>query len=693
MPEPISGCLWTAAQLPQLLEALAARAQPGARHGAIPRAPRGSAGLDEWFEAAAQCLALEPAPLDIRGFQVEERLRGAAPAVIALEGEGYLALLQAGRRRATLLRPDAGTDRIAIGRLAAVLRAHIEAPHREPVERLLDDCGIAGPKRRRAAEALLRERTRFDRAARLYSLRRPPGAHFRATAAAAGWNRMLALLLFSHAAEYLLLIAAWWVLGRAVLQGRADTGVLTAWALLLATMIPFRLLASSLQGRLAIGLGGFLRERLLDGALKLDADEVRHEGAGAFLGRAIEAEQVESLALSGGMTAALALLETFLSLCVLALGPRAPLQFAVLALWIAAAAWMGHRYYLRRREWTGHRLAITGHLIEAMTGHRTRLAQQPPEEWHSGEDRAAERYTALSLAMDRAQAWLGMVPRGYLVSALVALAPDFLAASPSSGFLAASLGAIILAWQAFRRMAGGMAQIAGAAIAWERVSDLFNASSRVEPAATESGGDSELVLSARDVAYRYPQTGRDVIAKATVEIRKGDWLLLEGPSGGGKSTLVSLLTGQRRPCSGLILAGGLDLHTLGGRQWRRRIVSAPQYHENHVLANTFAFNLLMGRGWPPREADLREAEEICRELGLGPLIDRMPGGLFQMVGETGWQLSQGERSRLFLARALLQSPELAVLDESFAALDPENLRQALETALRRSKTLLVVAHP
>ena len=71
----------------------------------------------------------------------------------------------------------------------------------------------------------------------------------------------------------------------------------------------------------------------------------------------------------------------------------------------------------------------------------------------------------------------------------------------------------------------------------------------------------------------------------------------------------------------------------------------------------------------------------------------MPGGLMQMVVETGWQLSQGERSRLFLARALLQNAELVVLDESFAALDPENLRQALECALRRAKTLLVVAHP
>ena len=90
---------------------------------------------------------------------------------------------------------------------------------------------------------------------------------------------------------------------------------------------------------------------------------------------------------------------------------------------------------------------------------------------------------------------------------------------------------------------------------------------------------------------------------------------------------------------------------------------------------------------------MQDAWQVCRELGLGPLIERMPGGLEQMVGETGWQLSQGERSRVFLARALLQGGEAVLLDESLAALDPDNMRQCLECVFRRAKTLLVIAHP
>jgi ATP-binding cassette subfamily B protein len=143
----------------------------------------------------------------------------------------------------------------------------------------------------------------------------------------------------------------------------------------------------------------------------------------------------------------------------------------------------------------------------------------------------------------------------------------------------------------------------------------------------------------------------------------------------------------------LLLLGGLDPATIGAAGWRRRVVLAPQFHENHVLMGTFAFNLLLGRDWPPQPADLEEAERICRGLGLGPLLDRMPAGLQQVVGETGWQLSHGEKSRLYLARALLQRADLLLLDESFAALDPESLHRALSFVLSEAPALVVIAHP
>jgi ATP-binding cassette, subfamily B, bacterial len=179
---------------------------------------------------------------------------------------------------------------------------------------------------------------------------------------------------------------------------------------------------------------------------------------------------------------------------------------------------------------------------------------------------------------------------------------------------------------------------------------------------------------------------------ASLTIRHGDRLLIEGASGEGKSTLAALLVGLRTPDSGLLLLNGLDRFTLGDA-WHRFATAAPQFHENHVLVGTLGFNLLMGRNWPASDAELTEATELCHELGLGDLLRRMPSGLMQPVGETGWQLSHGERSRIFLARALLQDAQLTVLDESFAALDPESLEVCLDSVTRRAKTLAVIAHP
>ena len=184
-----------------------------------------------------------------------------------------------------------------------------------------------------------------------------------------------------------------------------------------------------------------------------------------------------------------------------------------------------------------------------------------------------------------------------------------------------------------------------------------------------------------------------MLENCSLQISRGDRILLEGPSGGGKSTLVSLLTGIRAPDAGVLLLRGLDRATFGVSGWRRRVTAAPQFHENHVLAGSFAYNLLLGREWPTSGASREEARAICHELGLDDLIAKMPSGLDEMIGETGWQLSHGEKSRLYIARTLLQGVELVILDESFASLDPETMGTAVRCVLKHAPAVLVVSHP
>ena len=344
------------------------------------------------------------------------------------------------------------------------------------------------------------------------------------------------------------------------------------------------------------------------------------------------------------------------------------------------------------------RLRMTNALVERVAGHRTRLAQEHPTRWHEEEDRSLEDYTARSSALDRwVPTLLVTLPRSWLLFGASVLAPSFVDGTSATS-LAISLGGVLVAGLALRRFADGLSQLSGAAIGWREASPLFHAAADrpLTPAISDdarAGPGAAAALEVRDLAYAYPGGSGPVLTGCSLHARAGDRLLLEGPSGGGKSTFASLVAGLRTPTGGLVLVDGLDRRTLGAHGWRQRVVAAPQFHENHVFCETFAFNLLMGRRWPPTDADLDQAEAIARELSLGDLLDRMPAGLMQLVGEGGWQLSHGERGRLFMARALLQGSRAMILDETFAALDPETLQQTLECVLRRAPTLLVIAHP
>jgi ATP-binding cassette, subfamily B, bacterial len=312
-----------------------------------------------------------------------------------------------------------------------------------------------------------------------------------------------------------------------------------------------------------------------------------------------------------------------------------------------------------------------------------------------------QNYLITSQSLDGAGLMVtSVLATGWIVLALVGLIPKFVndaALSPTA--IAISLGGILLAQRAFAGISGGLTGLSRAAIAWGQVSEMFHAAHIRRSSATyitddqvKFGAPTTRLIDAQGVGFRYGESGDAILSGVDLVINRGDRVLLQGASGGGKSTLAALLSGLQAPGSGLLLLNGLDRHTLGD-DWHRLATSAPQFHENHILSGTVAFNLLMGRQWPAPDDLVAEAKELCEELGLGELLQRMPAGINQRVGETGWQLSHGERSRIFLARALLQNAQLTIMDESFAALDPETLDLCLQCALRRAKTLVVIAHP
>lgn len=672
--------------------------------------------LGDWIEGAAGRLGLEAEAVSTTYSEVGRMVRCVGPALLALPNHpqsGFLVILKARFGRISVITPELAVRRVHPAIIQATLTREIEAPLRDRVDLLLATTGVPSHRRARARQAILDEQLGEARIEGCWLLRQLPGADFWSQVRRARLPRYVAMLAAADAVYRILQGVGWWIILQGAFKGRFESAWLWAWCLVLFSAVPFQALALWSRGLVSVSTGALFKRRLLYGVLQLDPEEIRHQGVGQFLGRVLESDAVEMLALSGGFTAVTAIFQLIIATVVLAHGAGGWLHVALLWFWLALALCSGWSYFLRNRDWQRTHRRMINALVERMVGHRTRLAQEPPRDWHREEDQTLTGYTRLSQRLDAIEAHLSAtIGRGWLLLGLAGLAYPLLVSAATPVALAVSLGGIMLAYQVFHNLIEGTRSIVGLVNVWKQVAPLFQAAARaqtggnriapIEPMVAAEAAPSSAQLSwpggrnqvvARDLFFRYREYAEPVLRGCSLRIAHGDRLLLEGSSGAGKSTLAAVLTGLRTPLSGLLMLNGMDRQTLGTLTWRRRIVGVPQFHENHVLAETFAFNLLLGRGWPPTPDDLAEAEQLCHELGLGELLARMPAGLQQMVGETGWRLSHGERSRLYLARALLQRADVVVLDESFAALDPENLQRVLRCVLRRVPTLMVIAYP
>jgi ATP-binding cassette subfamily B protein len=592
------------------------------------------------------------------------------------------------------------------------LRASLSYPYEQPLfeglKKLLVEAEVPEQRQKRVMQAILNEQLSPLILQCGWILRDSPGNNPWTQFRHAGALRPAILLGTMYVIQILLSIASWVVLGRGIFLGHFQLGWLLAWAILLLATIPVQMVVGDAQSELSIRLGAVFKQRLLDGMLKLNPDEIRHQGMGQFLGRVMESEAVEMLGLSGGLLAILSFVELILAVAILSQGAGGTAHALLLVFWIAIILGFLYRYYQMSRDWISTYREMTNDLVERMVGHRTRLVQEDPRFWHEEEDQVLDRYLKLSENLDRVGIQLNaLASRGWILIGLAGVAIPFVTNTSTPQGVAISLGGILLAAQGLGKLAGGAQSLVSLFLAWDQVGPLFNAAGRerelqpldffsIQPqneAGTNLPDQERIFLTARDINYQYHPSGRAVLRDCELQLLTGDRYLLEGPSGGGKSTLAAILTGLRIPQSGSLLLWGMDRKLLGVEEWRRHVVMAPQFQENHIFSESLAFNLLMGRRWPAQPEDLQEAEAICRELGLGEVIDRMPSGFQQMLGESGWQLSHGERSRLYIARTLLQNAEFVILDESFAALDPENLSRALTCVLKRAPTLLVIAHP
>ncbi|XXT23232.1 ABC transporter ATP-binding protein [Sorangium sp. So ce429] len=692
----LAAVAWEPAALGQAMSALTAACGLASGAAASPGAPPES-DPTAWIEAYAGCMGVEAEAVESSFADLPRAIASLGPSIVRVE-QGYLAVTSTSGRGLAVLTPALTRARVPLEIVRRALSAHLEDRPASHVDKWLAAARVPQRRAARARAELLAQLVADKPISGMWLLRADPGSSFRRLLSMRGVLRRGAVFLGAAALQIALGVFAWWLIGAGALDGDVQPGWLVAWVLLSLSAIFVQLFASWTGGLLTIDVAALLKQRLLCGALRLDPAAIRTRGSGALLAMVSESEAVETAGLGGALGAIVGVVQLASAAAVLAAGAGGGLHVALLFGWAFAVALLARRFARQRAAWTRERFAITSGFVENVVGHRTRVAQELPQLHHVEEDAVLERYHVASRAMDRVGDLLASLPaRGWLALGLIGLVPAVLG-GVSVGPLVVATGGILQAQAAFATLATSLGALLSAAVSWRSIARLFTAAADREPpgipqAVLGRPATSDVVLEARGVSFRYGEGGEPVLRDCSLVLSKGDRLLLEGRSGGGKSTLAGVLSGLHAPASGLVLLRGLDRRTLGGAAWRSRVASAPQFHDNHVLSGTLAFNLLMGRAWPASPEDRREAESVCRKLGLGPLLDRMPSGLDQVVGETGWQLSHGERSRLFLARALLQRADAVILDESFGALDPLTARECVGAVLERAPALVVIAHP
>jgi ATP-binding cassette subfamily B protein len=232
---------------------------------------------------------------------------------------------------------------------------------------------------------------------------------------------------------------------------------------------------------------------------------------------------------------------------------------------------------------------------------------------------------------------------------------------------------------------GQMARLTVTEASLNRIEEVFEAKELADEG-KKAFNISETEIEYDNVSFGY--TEKEVLKDVSFKVNRGEMTALVGPSGGGKSTIASLLARFWDIKSGRILVNGEDIRNvpLGNLMDRISMV----FQRVYLFQDTVYNNIAIGRPDATRE----EVEEAAKKARCYDFIMQLPDGFNTVIGEGGASLSGGEKQRISIARCILKDAPIVILDEATASVDADNERAIQEaiSELCKDKTLLVIAH-
>lgn len=222
--------------------------------------------------------------------------------------------------------------------------------------------------------------------------------------------------------------------------------------------------------------------------------------------------------------------------------------------------------------------------------------------------------------------------------------------------------------------------------ALKRMDDILDVAPLAEAGKKEVPKDASVEL--KNVAFAYDDTKGNAIDGISLNIRDGEHIALVGPSGGGKTTLASLIARFWDVKSGAVKIGGVDVKNIDSKELMNHVSYV--FQDSKLLKTSILENVRMGRP----DASEQEVLQALKEAQCMDILEKFPDGVNTVIGSKGIYVSGGEAQRLAIARAFLKNAPVLILDEATAFADPDNevlVQKAFEN-LSRNKTVIMIAH-